>query len=165
MVPLVVPGRLSRLVCAPPLGLELALPDHWPICPAHPHDVKRPARIPNQRLDVGSPTDGAGSTHELAAPQRHRELSPGRVAGARLVVTEGRGIAPPDHELIAVPFSPASHRSRVAGGAVPAAGTRSAPAAAGAAVPNERQRRGWAEVVELVERLEFPHGWPFAAAY
>jgi len=64
-----------------------------------------------------------------------------------------------------VAFAPAAHRRRVAGRTVAAARPSTAPAATRAAVANERQGRWWAEVVELVDRLEFPHGPRFAAAY
>ncbi len=48
---------------------------------------------------------------------------------------------------------------------MPAAHTRPAPTAPRAAVANEGQRRGKADVVELVNRREFAHEQRFAAAY
>ncbi len=95
LVSLVVPGPLPRVIGPPRLGLDLAFPDCWSIRPAHPHDLERPAGIADRRLDVRGPADGARPTNDLAAPQRHRELGPRRVAGAGLGVAEPCGVTPP----------------------------------------------------------------------
>ena len=60
--------------------------------------------------------------------------------------------------------SPAAHGDRMAGGAMAATRTRPAPAAGGAAEANEGQRRRQGDVAELIDRRDFTHDTPFAAA-
>lgn len=61
-------------------------------------------------------------------------------------------------------FAPAVHGRGMATQAMAAAGTRATPAPWGAAEANEGQRRWQPEVIEFVDRRDFTHQTPFAAA-
>jgi hypothetical protein len=130
-----------------PAFLEFGLP----VLAADPDDVAPAGRIFDEADDVRAAAMAARPADDRAASYGHRELRAGRVPLAGLRVPGPGGVASSRCELVAMVGAPATNRGRVAGAAMPAAAAGGTAATVCAAEADERLRRRWSEVVQVVE--------------